>query len=173
MEALIFFAFIAFLVFPALMKGQKTGPKQSKRSKYSNSSRPRDLMQAARESSSYNTTKWDLQKTSSQAEDMREQSARAAKSNETVLTMQTLAARLAENQKKKSQTIQNDTDGSERNRSGISKASFLRGEILDLNRSRRKDWGARHKGDIVNGKSVLVVLGIILIALYILTRLPN
>ena len=173
MEALIFFAFIAFLVFPALMKGQKTGPKQSKKNKYSNSSSPRDLMQTTRDKSSSNTVQWGLQKTSNQAEDMREQSARAAKSNETILTMQTLAARLAENQKKKSQTLQSDTDGTERNKSGISKASFLRGEILDLNQSRRKDWGARHKGDLVNGKSVLVVLGIILIALYILTRLPN
>lgn len=167
MEAFIFFAFIAFLVFPALMKGQKKGNKKTGQNKYTQSQNGQPP-----NAHPFNA-QWGLQNTSVRAEDKNWQYPKKTKASGSLQQLQTLAARLAENEKKRKNIVQSDEDGTDRNKSGIAKVKFLRGEILDLNRSRRKDWGERHKGDYINGKSVLVVSGIIIIALYVLTRLPN
>lgn len=45
------------------------------------------------------------------------------------------------------------------------------GEVKDLNRSRRSDWGTRSDREIITGESILVVTGLGVVALYVISLL--
>ena len=173
MEVLLFFAFIAFLVFPALLKGQKAKPSTSNKAKSQNSGVPatRNLNPNTRGGNSFGGNNFQAQKPV-KGSTYTNQNPRVTKQTSTSnkAQLQDLASRLQQRQTFETFKVAPPKVKVPELKQVIKRVK-TRGEILDLNKSRRADWGQRQKGDVINGKSVLAVSGALLILLYITSRL--